>query len=30
VWMKDDRLPKFVLFGQVSRAKRKAGRPRLG
>ena len=30
VWMKDDRLPKIVLFGQPSRAKRKAGRPRLG
>jgi hypothetical protein len=28
--MKDDRLPKIVLFGQPSRAKRKAGRPRLG
>ena len=30
VRMKDDRLPKIVLFGQPSRAKRKAGRPRLG
>jgi hypothetical protein len=30
VWMKDDRLPKIVLFGQPSRAKRKAGRPLLG
>jgi hypothetical protein len=30
VWMKDDRLPKIVLSGQPSRAKRKAGRPRLG
>jgi hypothetical protein len=28
--MKDDILPKIVLFGQPSRAKRKAGRPRLG
>jgi hypothetical protein len=28
--MKDDRLPKIVLLGQPSRAKRKAGRPRLG
>ena len=28
--MKDDRLPKIVLFGQPPRAKRKAGRPRLG
>ena len=28
--MKDDRLPKIVLFGQPSRAKRKASRPRLG
>jgi hypothetical protein len=27
---KDDRLPKVVLFGQPSRAKQKAGRPRLG
>ena len=27
--MKDDRLPKIVLFGQLSTAKRKAGRPRL-
>jgi hypothetical protein len=27
--MKDDRVPKIVLFGQPSRAKRKAGRPRL-
>ena len=26
----DDRLSKIVLFGQPSRAKRKAGRPRLG
>ena len=26
----DDRLPKIVLLGQTSRAKRKAGRPRLG
>ena len=26
----DDRLPKIVLFGQPSRAKRKAGHPRLG
>jgi hypothetical protein len=30
VRMKDDRLPKIVLFGQPSRAKRKAGRPCLG
>jgi hypothetical protein len=30
VWMKDDRLPKIVLFGQPSRAKRKVGRPLLG
>jgi hypothetical protein len=30
VQMKDDRLPKIVLFGQPSRAKRKAGHPRLG
>jgi hypothetical protein len=28
--IKDDRLPKIVLFGQTSRAKQKAGRPRLG
>ena len=28
--MKDDRLPKIVLFDQPSRTKRKAGRPRLG
>ena len=28
--MKDDRLRKIVLFGQPSRAKRKAGRHRLG
>jgi hypothetical protein len=28
--MKDDRLPKIVLFGQPSRTKRKAGHPRLG
>ena len=28
--MKDDRLPKIVLFGQPSGATRKAGRPRLG
>ena len=28
--MKDDRLPKIVLFGQPSRAKRKVDRPRLG
>ena len=28
--MRDDRLPKIVIFGQLSRAKRKAGRPRLG
>jgi hypothetical protein len=28
--MKDGRLPKIVLFGQPSWAKRKAGRPRLG
>ena len=27
--MKDDKLPKIVLFGQPSRAKRKAGRPLL-
>jgi hypothetical protein len=30
VQMKDDRLPKIVLFSQPSRAKWKAGRPRLG
>ena len=30
VRMKDDRLPKIVLFDQPFRAKRKAGRPRLG
>ena len=30
VRMKDDRLTKVVLFGQPSRTKRKAGRPRLG
>ena len=30
VRMKDDRLPKTVLFTQPSRAKRKAGRPHLG
>ena len=29
LWMKDDRLPKIVLFGQPFRAKQKAGRPRL-
>ena len=28
--MEDDRLPKIILFGQPSRAKRKAGRFRLG
>ena len=28
--MKDDRLPKIVLFGQPSGAKQKAGRPCLG
>ena len=28
--MKDDRLPNIVLFGLPSRAKWKAGRPRLG
>ena len=28
--MKDDKLPKIVLFGQPSGATRKAGRPRLG
>ena len=28
--MKDDRLPKIVLFGQPSRAKRKVGHPYLG
>jgi len=28
--MIDDRLPKIVLFGRPSRAKRKAGRPQLG
>ena len=27
--MKDERFPKIALFGQPSRAKRKAGRPRL-
>ena len=27
--MKDDRFPKIFLFGQPSRAKRKAGRPRI-
>ena len=26
----DDRLPKIALFGQLFRAKRKVGRPRLG
>ena len=30
LWKKDDRLPKMVLFGQPSRAKQKAGHPRLG
>ena len=30
LWMKDDRLPKIVLFGQLSGATRKAGRPCLG
>ena len=30
VWMKDGKLLKIVLFGQPSRAERKAGRPRLG
>ena len=28
--MKDDRLPKIVLFDQPSRAKQIVGRPRLG
>ena len=28
--IKDDRFPEMFLFGQPSRAKRKAGRPRLG
>ena len=28
--MKDDRLPKIVLFGQPFKTKRKAGCPRLG
>ena len=28
--MKDERLPKIVLFGKPSGATRKAGRPRLG
>ena len=28
--IKDDRYPKIVVFGQPSRAKWKAGRPRLG
>ena len=28
--MKKDRLQKIVLFGQLSRIKRKAGRPRVG
>ena len=28
--MKDDRLPKIILFGQSSGATRKAGRPCLG
>jgi hypothetical protein len=30
LWMKDDRLPKIVLFVQLSWAKRKADLPRLG
>ena len=30
LWMKDDRLPKIVCFGQPSGATRKAGRPCLG
>jgi hypothetical protein len=30
VWMKDDRFQKIVLSGQLSKAKREAGRPRLG
>ena len=30
LWMKNDRLPKIVLFSQLFRAKLKAGRPRLG
>ena len=30
LWMKDDRLPKIVLFGQLSGATRKACRPCLG
>ena len=30
LWMKDERLPKFVLFGQPSGATRKACRPCLG
>ena len=30
LWMKDDRLPKIVLFSQPSRAKRKAACPWLG
>ena len=29
-WMKDNILPQIVLFGEPSRAKRKAGRPRFG
>ena len=28
--MKDDRLPKFIHFGQLSRAKQKAGHPCMG
>ena len=30
LWMKDDRLPKIVIFDQPSGATREAGRPRLG
>ena len=30
LWLKDDRLPKIVLFGQPSGTTRKAGRPCLG
>ena len=30
LWMEKDRWPKIVFFGQPSKAKRKAGCPRLG
>ena len=29
LWMKDDRLPRIILFAQPSRAKRNTGCPRM-